>query len=254
LLLEEAHVVIGRNNGGGGNEQGNPKLVSTRMFTRAIAEMRALGEGIVIADQLPTAIAPEAVKNTSLKVMHRLVSADDRNELGQAMIFDAGQVEQAAMLSPGRAFVHMEGWARSRLVAEPDFKTVHKIAEPPEDSFITASMANIRELEPVRRAYLPYAGCENVCRTCSVRLREEIERACRGALAEMAEKTGDEEAGDPLTRAMEVFMMRARIPVPQEGDASDRLTAPLEGASAEDRIRFGCVGVFLTEVLLPQLH
>lgn len=254
LLLEEAHVVIGRDNNGGGSEKGNPKLVSTRMFTRAIAEMRALGEGIVIADQLPTAIAPEAVKNTSLKVMHRLVSADDRNELGQAMIFDAGQIEQAATLSPGRAFVHMEGWARSRLIAEPDFKTVHQVAEPPEDSFISASMAKIRELEPVRHAYLPYAGCENVCRTCSPRLREEIERACRGALAGMAEETGDEEAGDPLARAMEAFMTRARIPMPQEGDASDWVSARLEGASVEDRLRLGCVGVFLVEVLLPQLH
>ena len=39
--------------------------------------MRALGEGILIADQLPTAIAPEAIKSTNLKVMHRVVAAED---------------------------------------------------------------------------------------------------------------------------------------------------------------------------------
>ncbi|EKC62797.1 hypothetical protein LEA_11657, partial [human gut metagenome] len=42
-----------------------------------LAEVRALGEGIVIADQLPTAMAPEVLKNTGLKLGHRITAQDD---------------------------------------------------------------------------------------------------------------------------------------------------------------------------------
>lgn len=257
MLLEEAHAVIGRADSGGASDHSNPRAVATRLFTRAIAEMRALGEGIVIADQLPTAIAPEAVKNTSVKVMHRLVSADDRSELGQAMIFDAGQVEQAATLSPGRAFIHMEGWARSRLVAEPDFKTVNQIAEPPDDRFVAGAMAPIRQRESVRLAFLPYKGCEHVCTACSPRLREEMERACRGALAQIEEEedeSGGFGTGASPTRAIEVFMERANVPVPDEAEAATGPSAAaLAGQSPDCELRLGCAGVFLTEVLLQRL-
>src|ERR1051326_759795 len=70
VLVEEAHNVIGRGEGqGGGGNKANPKEIAIRFFVRMLAEMRALGEGILIADQLPTAIAPEAIKSTNLKVM-----------------------------------------------------------------------------------------------------------------------------------------------------------------------------------------
>ena len=79
ILLEEAHNVIGRNAVANGSQhRGSGKEIAINFFTRLLAEMRALGEGTVIADQLPTAIAPEAIKNTNIKVMHRIVSADDR--------------------------------------------------------------------------------------------------------------------------------------------------------------------------------
>ena len=50
-----------------------------------LAEMRALGQGILIADQLPTAISAQAVKQTNVKVMMRITSKDDREEIGNSM-------------------------------------------------------------------------------------------------------------------------------------------------------------------------
>jgi hypothetical protein len=78
-----------------------------------LAEMRSLRESIVIADQLPTA---EVVKNTNLKIAHRLVSADDRKDIGQAMLLDSAQMEEIARLNPGESFVYMEGWYRPHLI------------------------------------------------------------------------------------------------------------------------------------------
>lgn len=249
LLIEEAHVVIGRADANQGSEGGNPKSVAIRMFTRALAEMRALGEGIVIADQLPTAIAPEAIKNTNVKVMHRLVSADDRNELGQAMILDPGQLEQAATLMPGRAFVHKEGWPKARLVAEQDFKSVYQVDVPPLDRDILRRMTPVLESEILRSVYLPYPGCADVCRACSVRLREEVERACLEIVEELVQKG---ELND-LSSAQLYFMDAAQYP-----DDPDLAIADTSNTSVQlDEVaimRRGCIHVFLSNVFTPLLQ
>lgn len=176
LLVEEAHNVIGRGDGRTTEGHANPQGVAIRFFTRMLAEMRALGEGIIIADQLPTAIAPEAIKTTNIKVMHRLVSADDRAELGQTMTLDDGQIQQAALLPPGQSFVFREGEARAQLVKELNFKDLHDVGEPPDDEIVRELMAGVREQEEIRGAYLPYDGCNEACRFCDTRIREQNER------------------------------------------------------------------------------
>jgi hypothetical protein len=177
VLVEEAHNVIGRGaSQAHGEHRANPKEVAVRFFTRMLAEMRALGEGIMIVDQLPTAIAPEAVKNTNIKVMHRLVSADDREELGKAMNFDDGHLHQAGMLAPGQSLVFLEGWSRSRLTIQPNFKEQSSVAVPPDDQAVADWMKGLQEKDETRAAFMPYALCPNVCRVCNPRVREKSER------------------------------------------------------------------------------
>ena len=107
VFLEEAHNLIANT-----SEQTagvvDPKIAATAFIKDMLAEVRALGEGIVIADQLPTAMAPEVVKNTSLKIGLRLTSADERNLLGQSMSADAVQIEQMGVYVPGQCLVGYE--------------------------------------------------------------------------------------------------------------------------------------------------
>jgi hypothetical protein len=181
VLVEEAHNVIGRGDRYGGNDKANPKEVAIRFFTNMLAEMRALNEGIIVADQLPTAIAPEAIKTTNIKVMHRVVAEDDRKEMGGAMVFDGGQFHQAAILPAGQSFVFKEGDARSQLVAEPNFKkeceqSGHPVEPSPDDVTVREWMKSFREQDSVRSTYLPYSGCADICRVCNPRVREQSER------------------------------------------------------------------------------
>jgi DNA helicase HerA-like ATPase len=118
ILLEEAHNLVGRNLGANPDEA-NTKQEAANYVTRMLAEMRALREGIIIADQLPTGVAAEVVKNTNIKIAHRLVSADDRKEIGQAMLLDGSQMEEIARLNTGESFLYMEGWYRPHLVKIP---------------------------------------------------------------------------------------------------------------------------------------
>ncbi|BAY08908.1 ATP-binding protein [Calothrix sp. NIES-2098] len=119
ILLEEAHNLVGKNLGSSSAEEANTKQEAANYVTRMLAEMRALREGIIISDQLPTAVAAEVVKNTNVKIAHRLVSADDRKDIGQAMLLDQSQIEEIARLKPGESFLYMEGWYRPHPVKIP---------------------------------------------------------------------------------------------------------------------------------------
>jgi len=244
LVLEEAHNVIGRGEGtGGGDNVANPKQVAVRFFTRMLAEMRALGEGMIVADQLPTAVASEAIKNTNVKVMHRLVSVDDRQELGNAMILDEGQVELAAALPPGRSLVHMEGWPKSRLVAEPDFKAQHGIEEGLEDTAVQERMAAVRREKPFADCYLPFHGCQKLCRECSLKIREEVERFALGVRAALPAKLAGEppEYWDSIARDEYLEAMKARGMI----GGSD--------LSADAQVRMFCAVIHLDETVLRRL-
>lgn len=236
VLVEEAHNVIGRGESRAGSEhRANPKEVSIRFFTRMLAEMRALGEGIIVVDQLPTAIAPEAIKNTNIKVMHRLVAADDRKELGETMVFDGGQFQQAAVLPPGQGFIFMEGWARSRLVVEPDFKKKNQLEVPPDDERVQRLMASFQEREDVRPAFLPYSACPDVCRICNQQIRERNERWVQKKFRSIEEAVKRESEANPLAIAYVSFFEGFDVPL-------------------EDRVSWLCAIIHFKEKIQPRLE
>lgn len=86
----------------------DPKISATKYLVKMLAEVRALGEGIVIADQLPTAMAPEVLKNTGLKLGHRITAQDDRNLLGSTMSASADQLEEQGTFGTGQALIFYE--------------------------------------------------------------------------------------------------------------------------------------------------
>lgn len=108
LFIEEAHNLIAadiRQQQDGAD----PKVAATNFIIKMLAEVRALGEGIVIADQLPTAMAPEVLKNTSVKIVHRLTAQDDRALVGSTMSASGMQLEELASFLPGSALISYEG-------------------------------------------------------------------------------------------------------------------------------------------------
>ena len=109
IVLEEAHNIVGRTGGTKVSEDSaDPKAYAAEYITRMLAELRALGEGIVIADQLPSAVAPEVVKNTGTKLAGRLVALDDREFLGGTMLLNPSQIEEMARLEVGEAYIYHE--------------------------------------------------------------------------------------------------------------------------------------------------
>lgn len=112
IFIEEAHNLIGPDAEEATGGEANPKQAATAFIVKMLAEVRALKEGIVIADQLPTVMAPEILKNTGLKIGLRITSGDDRGLLGSTMAANGMQLEEMATFTIGRALISYEGLMR----------------------------------------------------------------------------------------------------------------------------------------------
>lgn len=112
IFIEEAHNLISSESQADKPEDSNPKIAAASFIVKMLAEVRALREGIIIADQLPTAMAPEVIKNTNIKLVHRLTSQDDRELVGSTMSASPLQLENMATYVPGHALFTYEDMLR----------------------------------------------------------------------------------------------------------------------------------------------
>ncbi len=105
IVIEEAHRLLRASREGASAH-------AVELFASMLAEIRAYGVGIVVAEQIPAKLVPDVVKNTALKVLHRLPASDDRQVVGAAMNLDQGQSRQVVSLTPGVAAVFADGMDR----------------------------------------------------------------------------------------------------------------------------------------------
>lgn len=115
-FVEEAHRLLQYVPEAAGN---SPRAKAVQFFCNMLAEIRSYGEGIMIADQIPTKLASETVRNTNLKIVHRIVAEDDRRCVGGAMNMTDEQVQYLSTLGRGVAAVYSEGNVRPLLVRFP---------------------------------------------------------------------------------------------------------------------------------------
>lgn len=108
IFIEEAHNIIASSSQQTASDSVDPKVSATAYIVKMLAEVRALKEAIIIADQLPTALTSEVTKNTGLKLVHRLTSQDDREQIGTSISATPFQLERMASFQPGSAYIHHE--------------------------------------------------------------------------------------------------------------------------------------------------
>ncbi|MGW3351410.1 ATP-binding protein [Nonomuraea rubra] len=113
IVIEEAHRLL-RDRG-----HGRASTHAVELLAGMLAEIRAYGEGIVVAEQIPTKLVPDVVKNTALKVVHRLPAEDDRQLVGAAMNLSDEQSRHVVSLQPGSAAVFADGMDRPLRVRVP---------------------------------------------------------------------------------------------------------------------------------------
>jgi hypothetical protein len=178
-VLEEAHNVL-ENVSSTGSEEGTGSDVRYRAvqaFCSMLAEVRALGEGLIIADQSPEKLAPDALRNTNIQIAHQLRDARDRGSIGNTMIMSDEQQEYLGKLKPGYAAVFYTGLQRASFVKVPRFDKCDedqggrgvKYSAVLSDDTVRAHMYAMTQT--VLRPDRPFAGCESCMhfRNCDFR-------------------------------------------------------------------------------------
>lgn len=98
-VVEEAHTVLAKNETR--MTDGNPQSVVADIFGNMLSEIRSYGEGMMLVDQVPTRLIPDAIKNTNYKISHRLVSPDDCSVMASALGLRQEQMCMLPMLETG---------------------------------------------------------------------------------------------------------------------------------------------------------
>ncbi len=114
-VFEEAHRLLRRPEGRDG-----VAAHAVELFAGLLAEIRAYGEGIIIAEQIPARLIQDVIKNTAVKIVHRLPAADDRDAVGATMNLSPAQSKYLVTLVPGEAAVATDGMDQPLLARMPD--------------------------------------------------------------------------------------------------------------------------------------
>lgn len=107
IFIEEAHNVIANTAEQSGSNI-NPKISATKFIVDMLAEVRALRESIVIADQLPSSMAQEVMKNTGLKIALRMSSQDEREYISSTISASPVQIDNLSRYDKGKSLVFFE--------------------------------------------------------------------------------------------------------------------------------------------------
>ena len=160
-LIEEAHRLL-KNvpTEKTSEDQANMKGRAVEAFCNMLSEVRAYGEGILVAEQIPTKLAPDILKNTGMKILHRLVAKEEREAMGHTMNLDAAQMRYVATLGQGEAIFFREGFDRSYLIAPPEAPV------STAGGRVATGDLNQRMLSGFFRRHLPLLHRYPACQTC----------------------------------------------------------------------------------------
>jgi hypothetical protein len=139
------------------------------MFAGLLAEIRAYGEGLIIAEQIPARLVPDVIKNTAVKIVHRLPAADDREAVGATMNATPSQSRYLVTLPPGRAAVFSDGM---------DFPILATIKDGSEREVASPSLTS--DARTVVRPRSVTCGAECRARPCTLRDMRAAQRALDG--------------------------------------------------------------------------
>ncbi len=163
LVIEEAHRLLSAVETQKRSEEANARGKAVETFANLLSEIRAYGQGVVIADQIPGRLAPDVIKNTNLKVVHRVVAFDDRASLAGAMAMNDRQVQALATLAVGQAAVFSEGDDAPVLVQVPAKKQRPSVSPP--DNAEVAGKASGQAPNIDMSLLLPFPSCARTCIT-----------------------------------------------------------------------------------------
>lgn len=184
LVIEEAHRLLSQPQKGG-EHTADGKGKSVEVFSDMLAEIRAYGQGIIIADQIPAKLIPDVMKNTDVKIVHRLTAKDDREAVGAAMNLTKEQMEDLSKSIPGMATISYGGMDKAARVMMTEIKAAEEDALPNESN---------HDMEAYRRDMFTWYDISNDTAERTTFKDKDFASASRGLaalLAHFAQRRGN---------------------------------------------------------------
>jgi hypothetical protein len=116
LVIEEAHRLLKNISSETNEDIGNPKGKAVEHFTNILAEMRSYGQGVIVAEQIPSKLAPDVIKNSSNKIIHRIVAFDDQQAIANTIGVSTEDAIYLGNHKTGYALCHKEGMIQPVIV------------------------------------------------------------------------------------------------------------------------------------------
>jgi uncharacterized protein len=242
-VVEEAHRLLRRPESADGPGGGGAAGHAVEMFAGLLAEIRAYGEGLIIAEQIPARLVPDVMKNTAVKIVHRLPAADDREAVGATMNASPSQSRYLVTLPPGQAAVFSDGM---------DFPILVQVADgSPREAGPPVPAADARAVVRSRSAT---CGAECQARPCTLRDMRAAQRALEGAgpmrpwaeLAVLAHLTGWPTPVPTPTALAAITALPARVRQCALSHAVDAAVAARAAVIADPSALAGHVGAAIS--------
>ena len=146
-LVEEAHRLLAKTDYSDGGARKN----AVASFADMLAEVRKYGEGLIIVDQIPEKLAPEVLKNTNTKIIHKLFARDDKEAVGDTMLMDDKQKNYLSSLETGHAIVFSEHTPKPIHIAVE--RTADTSSLTPDNRFVSETFDKVRKSSSLGTAY-----------------------------------------------------------------------------------------------------
>lgn len=160
LVIEEAHRLLANVGPRRSEEEADPRGKAVEVFAHLLSEIRAYGQGVLVADQVPVKLAPDVIKNTNLKIVHRIVAEDDRKALAGTMVMNERQCNALASLTVGQAAAFSEGDDTSILVQVPPVK--NQVGQTTSTQ-VAEHMTTLGTAQATRALFLCFPSCRDTC-------------------------------------------------------------------------------------------
>ena len=129
LVIEEAHRLLKNVSTEKNEDIGNPKGKAVEHFTNLLAEMRSYGQGVIVAEQIPSKLSPDVIKNSSNKIIHRIVSRDDQEFVANTIGIHTEDAIYLGNSTTGYAICHKEGMYEPVIVKVDEINTSRKLLD-----------------------------------------------------------------------------------------------------------------------------
>lgn len=178
VLIEEAHNLLATSDAA---EEGSarPNAVAQELVKNMLAEKRAQGLGIVIADQSPEKVTGDVIKLTNIKLGFNLVEKNDKEIFANSTNMDEKQTERMSQLVEGEAFFFMGGMNKPEEVAIPDYRNKHNIDITISDQDIETKCLYWKDKKEKLKPY-PECLLNGYCgKSCPLQERETAQNVSR---------------------------------------------------------------------------